>query len=800
MADHLPETAVLTPKQVADFVARIGELVSHKRQGLWSSAVPKLYLEQYHEPVPKNWLEIIKNSEAVCVAGFNDRCCILYPRTSAPASSQVFHDWVCQPGAVETTRALGEKLLLPSGNNWDVYVTSAVNAAQVYIRLLSTADEYTAFTEELTKYYASFSRPAYEPVVSGLYATNIEGRWTRVKVRQVQGEMAEVFLVDRGDVEKVPRLALQKMDPNFLRYPFQVVRCRLAELEDLQDDEELTELVKKLLVGRCLHAVVKDRKPEVTATFYDKSSGDVNLNALLVKSLPAVQLPETEQMTSVRLSHIDQEMCLYVQLQCTRMNYVTRRMEMIGNRIRNDNHQPAEILRKSKLYACRKEGVGAFYRALLLSGVRTENDKVLVRLVDTGEETLVYAAELFDLVVFGETVMSFPHQAIGCRLADVAPDFWTPKTISLLKEMIPVGIYVLLKVVTPGKNGSEPLVSMFKRIGSSHELISVNATLTLSSEFSRPLEKKSKRRFQWPPAARAVLQKAAQAKSAEENKKLPVTNLGAEKADMPATEVATNGDAADRFLADLEMMLMRGPKGDGPDISSSTSQGYDIKGDPTVPPMLDDESWPGKPLPVLELPTPVYFLDVKVIDAVNPHDFTFQFWDKRAELKALMSEMQSFYAKEGCSTFPRGLPEPLLRKGHYYAGYHSDQIWYRVLVQKVQGPLVASVYFVDYGRYGMMLPTELQPLWKQFRRLPVQAVHASLARVAPLQKKWTPKECITFREIVNGKVFVARVLSTSPDTQTGIDGAEHLVMDLVDTAHEGDIYIEQVFAQRRVLL
>ncbi|KAH7982335.1 hypothetical protein HPB52_004139 [Rhipicephalus sanguineus] len=69
MAAALQETMVHTPEQVEEFVTRIKGLVSQKRQGLWSSVVPQMYQGQYQESVPKNWLEIIKNSGAVCVDG-----------------------------------------------------------------------------------------------------------------------------------------------------------------------------------------------------------------------------------------------------------------------------------------------------------------------------------------------------------------------------------------------------------------------------------------------------------------------------------------------------------------------------------------------------------------------------------------------------------------------------------------------------------------------------------------------------------------------------------------------------------
>uniref|UniRef100_A0A131YJ05 Tudor domain-containing protein 1/4/6/7 n=1 Tax=Rhipicephalus appendiculatus TaxID=34631 RepID=A0A131YJ05_RHIAP len=799
---QLPETSVSTPKQVENFVNRIKELVSQKSNGLWNTVVPQIYQEQYQESVPKNWLELVKDAGVVFVTKWEENRCILYPQTASKKSSQtapIQKSVTAAPHQKSATNVVKmvdvpDKLPLPEGNHWDVFVTFAASTTQVYVRLLDVADQYDKLAEEMDKFYSENSLPVSEAEVRGLYATNVEDNWMRVQVLEVQDGKAECFFLDHGDVDYVPVDKLQKIDPKFLKVPLQVVHCQLDQLGVFGDSEEANRLLDEFLVGKCLIAEVTAREPEVIATFYDTTTAeDVNLNALLLKRLQTPTLPGPEQITRVRLSHIDLEGNLYVQMQGSGLNYVNQLMGVVSSHIRQNNHKPAVTLCESKLYACRQEHTATFCRALLLSTPRTKGDKVLVRLVDIGKELLVCPSDLYELDVFGEGFVGFPHQAIICRLADVAPGSWTPKMTSLLREMVPVDLDLLLKVVTPAKDGTAPLVAIFKRFGPNNELVSVNTSLlAIVLESAKQDERKARRA---PPLARSSSQTSSE-------KKVDVKKSDAKKAEQKKAEAATNGGSSD-FSPTLKMSaptVTFGPGGDVPGVSGSTSPLSDLTTlSLMLSPELDEEGLQGKPLAAPELPEVGEYLDVNVTEAANPLNFTCQSWTHGPQLDALMSEMQSFYAAEGSSAFPEGLPEALLRKGRYYAGRHIDQNWYRVLVQQVQGPQMASVYFVDYGDYGMMQPSELQPLWQRFRHLPVQAIQASLAGVEPVQNDWNPLDCINFRNIVKDRLFVARIVAKKPDTKTGVAGAQHLVVRLVDTSTEDDVHIDQLLAERSIV-
>lgn len=862
---QLPETSVSTPKQVENFVNRIKELVSQKSNGLWNTVVPQMYQERYHESVPKNWLELVKDSKVVFVTKWEENRCILYPQSSLENNSQArpnpksaadtpnqesaadFFKMADVPnksaadassqkksvtdvvkvadipnkstaGAPSQKKSatdvvkganIPDKLPLPEGNHWDVFVTFAASTIQVYVRLLDVADQYDKLVEEMNSFYARNTLPVLEAEVKELYATNVEDNWMRVQVLEVQNGKAECFFLDHGDVDCVPVNKLQKLDPKFLKVPLQVVHCRLDQLGHFADSEEANMLLNEFLVGKCLIAQVMARQPDVIATFYDTTTAeDVNLNALLLNRLQTPTLPGPEQITRVLLSHIDLEGNLYVQPRGPGLNYVNQFMHVIGNHIKQNNHKPAATLCQSKLYACRQEHTATFCRALLLSVARTKGDKVSVRLVDTGKEMLVCASDLYDLDVFGEGFVSYPHQAIICRLADVAPGNWTPKMTSLLRNAIPADLDLLFKVVRPAKDGAPPLVAIFRRIEPNNELVPVNLSFMTALESSSKQEERKPRRAS--PLARSSSQTSSEKKV--EEKKFDVKKTDAKKAEQKKGEVATNGGSSDfsptlkRNSPMLTIGVMEsqrstvGVEGDGPGVSDSTSPLSDLaKLSLLLSPELDEEGLQGNPLAAPELPEVGNYLDVYVTEAANPLNFTCQSWNDGSQLDALMAEMQSFYAAEGSSAFPEGLPEALLCEGRYYAGRHVDQNWYRVLVQQVQGPQMASVYFVDYGDYGMMEPSELQPLWQRFRHLPVQAIQASLAGVKSVQDDWNPVDCINFRNIVKDRMFVARIMAKKPDTKTGVAGAQHLVVRLFDTSTEDDVHIDQLLAERNIV-
>ncbi len=63
----------------------------------------------------------------------------------------------------------------------------------------------------------------------------------------------------------------------------------------------------------------------------------------------------------------------------------------------------------------------------------------------------------------------------------------------------------------------------------------------------------------------------------------------------------------------------------------------------------------------------------------------------------------------------------------YFAGHHIDGLWYRVRVNATIDENTVAAKIVDYGDFTMIPIENLQPLWPQFRKLPIQAVNANLA-------------------------------------------------------------------------
>ena len=58
-----------------------------------------------------------------------------------------------------------------------------------------------------------------------------------------------------------------------------------------------------------------------------------------------------------------------------------------------------------------------------------------------------------------------------------------------------------------------------------------------------------------------------------------------------------------------------------------------------------------------------------------------------------------------------------------------DGKWYRVKVNATIDENTVAAKIVDFGDFTMIPLENLQPLWPQFRKLPMQSVNASLAGI-----------------------------------------------------------------------
>lgn len=89
--------------------------------------------------------------------------------------------------------------------------------------------------------------------------------------------------------------------------------------------------------------------------------------------------------------------------------------------------------------------------------------------------------------------------------------------------------------------------------------------------------------------------------------------------------------------------------------------------------------------------------------------------------------MNGFY-NESKNSYGKTLTNADIAKGDkFYAGQHMDGKWYRVKVNATIDEGTVAAKIVDFGDFTMIPLENLQPLWPQFRNLPMQSINASLA-------------------------------------------------------------------------
>jgi hypothetical protein len=125
----------------------------------------------------------------------------------------------------------------------------------------------------------------------------------------------------------------------------------------------------------------------------------------------------------------------------------------------------------------------------------------------------------------------------------------------------------------------------------------------------------------------------------------------------------------------------------------------------------------------------------------------------------------------------------------YYAGHHMDGKWYRIKVNSTIDVDTVAAKMVDFGDYTMIPMERLQPLWPQFRILPIQAINASLADIVAINGDWSTEDTLWFSERVVNHQFVSRIRDVSYDP---LEDNIKISVSLVDTTHPTtDIYIEK---------
>ncbi|KAM5262901.1 tudor domain-containing protein 6 [Ctenodactylus gundi] len=125
-----------------------------------------------------------------------------------------------------------------------------------------------------------------------------ESGYYRAVVTKVEGESAEVFLADRGNSERVGLAGLRRLPPQFRRLPGLALRCRLADVQPLEEawSPEATSLFAESVLHKELAVRVAQRLArEYVVELLDESrAGEGNIGKVLAQAGHArYQGPET---------------------------------------------------------------------------------------------------------------------------------------------------------------------------------------------------------------------------------------------------------------------------------------------------------------------------------------------------------------------------------------------------------------------------------------------------------------------------------------------------------------------------
>ena len=738
-------TETMDPKLYSD---RVAELLGNRHNGVWSTQVEKEYQAKFGEKLPSLWYQeagALNKIRVDCPVLGSGRY-IVFPVAASHPKKELSPE-VVQVGA----QVPPANLEYPIEDIWDVYVLYLRSTTNVSVRLIGA--EYSERFDELSAtmdlhYYDKSSIPGVQkPEIGKLYAAYVSSDWHRVKVVELRGILCTCYFLDHGDQDTIPVEDLREIAPKFLELSAQAINITLSGLEDYEYNENIVSRLNDHLLGKSLVAKV-DNRTQLATTYksslqprmvlFDTSSDDVDVN--INQKLIELLISEDYQCRLPLAGGEEIQVCIShisaqgdIYVQKEANSYSA--IQKIIHEIAEKvfSSGPSGIIGMNQLYLTRFSEDNKLYRAELVHPDK-KDEKYEVFFVDFGNSALVDPSEIYDLSSANESLVDMPRLALKCRLQGVPPEgySWSDGATKALRELVPENQLVKLKVL--GGDTDCPQVEL-NQMESNQGSINFD----LSTEFD--------------------IFPALPSRSAETSVHSWLAKVATNGVDHSQSKVSSS---------DVEVVsdALNNLSGDFTDLQPLSS--------PTIPAEGDH-------------------FDVKVTCAVSPSNFIVQPYNEMEKLQTLMSEMDSFYTTE---LNLREVAVENLSEGEYLAGRHSDGYWYRVRITKLIDQVNAAVRLVDYGDLSMISISDMQPLWKQFRDLPLQAINAKLANILPVEGDWRPEDTVWFSNRVADQEFVSLVKKVSPSI--GDDFECVVELTLIDTTHPTvDKFIDQELIEEK---
>lgn len=687
-------------------ICRIRDIIAGKTNGIISKSIPGDYKKNYNEELPKNWLDLVKMHTAYFKVDEIDASrAIIVPIKSESlmtrSLSEVSDDCKSTDSGCSTHTP---DIVLPDySDTWDVYISHATSAVDVYIRIIGEnySEKYEEMANDMDLHYSYNQGVAPAQVKSGsLYAAKYDETWHRVEVISVDNDTKEVecYFVDNGDTDPVPISCVQVLEMQFCTLPYQAVHCKLAGLEEHAKNNNVRCLLMDLIVGKTCVAKVVDQD-DLSLVLYDTATeSDVELNRhILEKAVDSHEISQLESLGEVYVSHFGSDGEFWVQRESPGFSLL---MSLVDELPPKGEEEPEiEEVSYDKLYLALYSEDAVWYRAKVVGTV--EDGKVKVFFVDFGNDDVVALSNLRELTVCPKLI-NIPKQGIHCKLHDVPSSRdmeWTEAAITKFKELAPDDVPLILKTVSTSSDGVSE-VQLFKRTGPNGELVSINITLSLENSLF---------------------------------KKRPITS---------ATDKVTNSPVRRGSKISPKKTATDVNKAEKRKSSASLSFGN------------------------LKVPEVGSGVDVHITLAASPSTFSCQLCSGGEMFDNMVLNMNCYYNKrENCTKVSEEsiLPGKPFACHHSDDVWYRAEI---STVQNDSSEPMIYAYFVDYGDYALTSLARLQPMQAQFMELPKQAISASLAGVVPVNGDWTPEACYYFKGLVEERQFVALVKRKSVNAQS----------------------------------
>ncbi|KYM99296.1 PREDICTED: tudor domain-containing protein 7 isoform X2 [Cyphomyrmex costatus] len=484
---------------------RILNIITTHHSGVFMHLLPEYYNEQYGEALPHNWQTIIED----CIdinqeKGVGDSMilCLHSPtlkRLDSNSASKNIPENILLTNKKIQLNPIGPAtptvLPVPEALIWQVYVTYVVNTVEIWVRLGDDNNEFVDMTNEMTSYYDKISKSTSSAacVPGDFYAVLEENYWHRVQCTDYNNEtgIATVFFIDEGYVEQYKSDVLHPLDKRFNSLSFQAMRVGLHGLKEFRDCVQLvTEIENYLLIDQLFYVKIHGMDSDeygsyVTATFCDTSKGeeDIDVNQILVDKI--LEIMDKELISKMRvgqlieelnITHIDEHGKVYAQLNSfikTVLNNENMLQLVTNNTMANEINFTKTYLAKWNLQ---------LYRARVTNILDEQN--VMVSLIDVGKTISIPIENLFHINRISKAVQCIPPQAMLIFLHNIDQSMYNKRFVARFHELVADTDMLLARVIRITNSGI-PIVEIFKRVGPSNMLASINTSLIYTSELSK---------------------------------------------------------------------------------------------------------------------------------------------------------------------------------------------------------------------------------------------------------------------------------------------------------------------------